>query len=220
MRSWRTTAATSTPCRTRRSRCSRTRSRAGAASRDTRPATNRPPAWSSRWTRTACSSTASTAMWPPRCRPPTTRTAPACGRTWTATCARASTARRPAWTGATPRPCRCRRSWRTVPGDHQVTVEWDNLSELLQDQHLTNGANTRFIGYNIYRLDDWSRRRSDVPEPAKFQQIASFVRDVTLGGSPIAAVTDTTIDYARVLYERKAYPIGRYKFTDMRVQNG
>src|ERR1041385_5760143 len=111
-------------------------------------------------------------------------------------------------------------SWRTVPGDHQVTVEWDNLSELLQDQHLTNGANTRFIGYNIYRLDDWSRRRSDVPEPAKFQQIASFVRDVTLGGSPIAAVTDTTIDYARVLYERKAYPIGRYKFTDMRVQNG
>jgi hypothetical protein len=111
-------------------------------------------------------------------------------------------------------------SWRAVPGDHQVTVEWDNLSELLQDQHLTNGANTRFIGYNVYRLDDWSRRRSDVPEPAKFQQIASFVRDTTLGGVPITGVTDTTVDYARILYERKLYPIGRYKFTDTRVENG
>jgi len=111
-------------------------------------------------------------------------------------------------------------SWRTVAGDHQVTIEWDNKAELLQDQHLTNGPGTRFIGYNLYRLDDWSHRRSDVPEPGRFQQVASFVRDTTLGGVPLETVIDSAVDYERVLYEQRLYPVGRYRWTDVRAQNG
>jgi len=111
-------------------------------------------------------------------------------------------------------------AWRTVPGDRQVTVEWDDRSEVLQDAHVYGGTNVRFIGYNIYRLDDWRGRSADVPPTGKFQQVASFGRDTTLGARPISQATDTTVDYDRILYERRLHPIGRYKWTDMRVLNG
>ena len=111
-------------------------------------------------------------------------------------------------------------AWRTVPGDRQVTVQWDDRSEVLQDAGLSGGTNVRFIGYNIYRLDDWRGRSTDVPPTGKFQQVASFARDTTLGARPIAEVTDTTVDYDRILYERRLHPIGRYKWTDARVLNG
>jgi hypothetical protein len=111
-------------------------------------------------------------------------------------------------------------AWRTVPGDRQVTVEWDDRSEVLQDAQIYGGTNVRFIGYNIYRLDDWRGRSADVPPTGKFQQVASFARDTTLGARPLAQVTDTTVDYDRILYERKLHPIGRYKWTDPRVLNG
>jgi hypothetical protein len=111
-------------------------------------------------------------------------------------------------------------SWRTRPGDRAITVEWDDRSEVLQDVHLTAGPEVRFVGYNLYRLDDWSTRRSDLPAFPRFQQVASFGRDTTLGARSLAEVTDTSVDYERILYERKVYPIGRYKWTDHHVLNG
>ena len=111
-------------------------------------------------------------------------------------------------------------AWRTVPGDREVTVEWDDRSELLQDAHIASGTNVQFVGYNLYRLDDWRGRTADVPPTGRFQQVASFGRDTTLGARPLAEVTDTTVDYDRILYERKLHPIGRYKWTDRHVLNG
>ncbi|HEV2105228.1 MAG TPA: hypothetical protein VGU27_05810, partial [Candidatus Eisenbacteria bacterium] len=37
---------------------------------------------------------------------------------------------------------------------------------------------------------------------------------------PIAEAVDSTVDYERILYERKEYPVGRYRFVDDRVLNG
>jgi hypothetical protein len=111
-------------------------------------------------------------------------------------------------------------SWRAVPGDHQVTVEWDDRSELLQDAHIASGTNVRFVGYNIYRLDNWRDRTADVPPTGRFQEVAAFGRDTTLGARPLTDVTDTTVDYDRILYERRLHPIGRYRWTDTRVLDG
>ena len=77
--------------------------------------------------------------------------------------------------------------WRVIEGDHAVTVEWDNRSEVYVDQHLANDTNVRFIGYNVYRLDDWRGRRSDIPTPFHFQQIASFGRDKPSSGKTAIA---------------------------------
>lgn len=111
-------------------------------------------------------------------------------------------------------------AWRTVPGDRAITVEWDDQSEVLQDVHLTSPANVKFVGYNIYRLDDWSSRRSELPMFRTFQQVASFGRDTTLGARPLAEATDTSVTYERILYERRVHPIGCYRWTDTRAING
>lgn len=111
-------------------------------------------------------------------------------------------------------------AWRTRPGDRAITVEWDDRSEVLQDVHLTNPANVTFLGYNLYRLDQWSTRRSDIPTFDRFQQVAAFARDTTLGARTLASVTDSTLAYDRILYERRVHPIGRYRWTDHNVRNG
>src|SRR5262249_34276774 len=85
---------------------------------------------------------------------------------------------------------------------------------------VTGGTNVRFVGYRIYRLDDWRGRTADVPTPGQFQQVASFGRDTTLGGLPLSSVTDTTVDYERILFERPLHPIGRYHWTDRKVLDG
>ncbi len=51
--------------------------------------------------------------------------------------------------GAPPAP-----NMRVVPGDHCVSVFWDNLSETTPD--ILSGLND-FEGYQIYRADDWHR---------------------------------------------------------------
>ena len=47
--------------------------------------------------------------------------------------------------------------FRAVPGDRAVTVEWDNLPELLADAQVMPGAPWTFWGYRVYRLDQWTR---------------------------------------------------------------
>jgi hypothetical protein len=109
--------------------------------------------------------------------------------------------------------------YRSTPGDREVTVEWDNLPELLADASVMPGAPYRFWGYRVYRLDQW-QRSSLLPAPTTWQQIGSFAVDTTLGARPLADVRMDAVDYDSIAYERKHYPVGRYRFVDERVLDG
>jgi hypothetical protein len=110
-------------------------------------------------------------------------------------------------------------SFRTIAGDREVTVEWDNLPQILADAGVMPGAPYTFWGYRLYRLDQW-RRDSLMPPASRWQQIASFAVDTTFGASPIAQALNSAVDYDSIAYERKHYPVGRYRFVDNRVLDG
>jgi hypothetical protein len=106
-----------------------------------------------------------------------------------------------------------------TPGDRGVTVEWDNLPDLLASASIIPGSPFTFWGYRVYRLDDW-HRESLLPPTSHWQQIASFAVDTTLGARPLAEATNSTMDYDSIAYERKHYPVGRYRFVDNKVLDG
>jgi hypothetical protein len=108
---------------------------------------------------------------------------------------------------------------RSTAGDREVTVRWDNLPELLADASVVPGAPYKFWGYRIYRLDQWTRS-SLLPPTSTWQQIASFAVDTTLGAHLLAEVTVASVAYDSIAYERKHYPVGRYRFVDDRVLDG
>ena len=109
--------------------------------------------------------------------------------------------------------------YRVTPGDREATVEWDNLPEILADAGVMPGAPFRFWGYRVYRLDTWERE-SLLPPTSRWQQVASFAVDTTLGAAPLARAINAGVDYDSVAYERKHYPVGRYRFVDSRVLDG
>lgn len=112
-------------------------------------------------------------------------------------------------------------AYHAIPQDRAVTIEWDNSPEvLLRAPAIASGlASVRFTGYNVYRLSDW-KRQGLLPGPEKFQVIESFGLDTLNGQAPLATVTDTTMDYDLLRFGAKQYRIGRYRFTDTRVNNG
>lgn len=112
-------------------------------------------------------------------------------------------------------------AYRAVAGDRFVTIEWDNSPEVLV-RAPTSGATTApvtFTGYNVYRLSDW-RRKQLLPGPESFQLIASFGLDTLNGERSLAGATDSTVDWSRITFGARQYPIGRYRFTDTRALNG
>jgi len=108
---------------------------------------------------------------------------------------------------------------RVTAGDHSVRVEWDNLPEILLSTGQVGPAGGSFIGYHVYRLSDWRDRRSLVP-PERWELVGAFGSDAANAMQPIATVTDTTLDYDRIWYEQKHYPVGRYALTDADVLDG
>lgn len=108
---------------------------------------------------------------------------------------------------------------RATPGDRQVAVEWDNLPEVLADASVIPGAPWRFWGYRVYRLDDW-QRESLLPPTRRWQQLASFAVDTTLGARPLTSIMNTTMEHDSIAYERKHYPVGRYRYVDTRALDG
>ena len=44
--------------------------------------------------------------------------------------------------------------------------------------------------------------------------------DTTLGAAPLSKILNANVDYDSVAYERKHYPVGRYRFVDDRVLDG
>ncbi|MCC6350665.1 MAG: hypothetical protein IT347_13855 [Candidatus Eisenbacteria bacterium] len=113
-------------------------------------------------------------------------------------------------------------AYRAVAADHAVTVQWDNSPEVLVRAPVAPGVTSSpvtFKGYNLYRLSDW-RRKQLLPGPESFQLIASFGLDTLNGEQALAQATDSTVDWSRITFGAKQYPIGRYHFTDTRALNG
>ena len=110
-------------------------------------------------------------------------------------------------------------TYRAVAADHGIAVEWDNLPEVAILGGVSGGGVTRFSGYNVYRLSDW-RRKGLLPGPEKFQQIAAFAVDTLQGQTSLVAVTDSSVDYVKLLYGQRQYPPGHYRFVDHEVGNG
>ena len=109
--------------------------------------------------------------------------------------------------------------YRVTAGDREMVVEWDNLPEILAGAGIMPGAPYTFWGYRVYRLDQW-QRESLLPPATRWQQLASFAVDTTFGATPLVQALNATVEYDSIAYERKHYPVGRYRFVDTRVLDG
>lgn len=105
-------------------------------------------------------------------------------------------------------------------GDHEVRIRWDNSAEILLERGLVGRPNYRFAGYNVYKISDWRKSVSPVAPVEAWALTQRFSTDPADGGLPLIAITDTTLDYERILYERRLYPPGRYELVDREVLNG
>ncbi|MCE9626891.1 MAG: hypothetical protein K8R56_03115 [Candidatus Eisenbacteria bacterium] len=108
---------------------------------------------------------------------------------------------------------------RVTGGDRKAIVEWDDLAEIQISAGILPGAPYQFWGYRVYRLDDWDRE-SLLPATSRWQQVASFGVDTTLGAQPLSRILQSAVDYDSVVYERRHHPVGRYRFEDTRVLDG
>jgi hypothetical protein len=109
---------------------------------------------------------------------------------------------------------------RVRAGDHQVTVAWDNMAEILLRTGIIPGGFS-FSGYRIYRISDWRDRKSLMPPPDHWEQIAAFsTRDSINGQQPLELVVDSTVTSDRDWFGQPHYPVGRYRFVDRDVLNG
>lgn len=111
---------------------------------------------------------------------------------------------------------------KVIPGDRKVTVNWDNFPEVTLGGRL-GADSTTFRGYRVYRVADWRSRIGELPSRRRWELVATYTllpSDTLSGELPLAATTDSTLDYERILYERPLYPVGRYRHTDTHVFNG
>jgi hypothetical protein len=109
---------------------------------------------------------------------------------------------------------------RATVGDHQVTIEWDNLPEILVGAGIAGPPGARFVGYHVYKLSDWRERVSLLPPAHSWSLLRGFANDTTFGERPLAAARDTTLDFVKILYEQRLYPVGYYRFVDRDVLDG
>jgi hypothetical protein len=109
---------------------------------------------------------------------------------------------------------------RVVPGDRRVTIEWNNLPEVLIQGGVSGVSGGSFAGYRVYRLANWDHRESLLPPIDHWALLGAYANDTLDSQVRLASVTDTTIDYERVLYEQRLYPVGRYAVVDSTVLDG
>jgi hypothetical protein len=108
---------------------------------------------------------------------------------------------------------------RVRPGDHGVRIEWDNFPEQAIRSGSVGGGDFQFVGYKLYRLDDWSRQ-SLLPEPEQWQRLAVYHTDHALGGESLTGVTDASVEPDGTGPGGPHYPIGRYRVDDPLSLNG
>ncbi|MEO5617665.1 MAG: hypothetical protein ABIS67_07820 [Candidatus Eisenbacteria bacterium] len=109
---------------------------------------------------------------------------------------------------------------RITPGDRQVLIEWDSQPEVLISSGQVGGPGSRFIAYRLYKLASWRNRGALLPPLENWTLLATFSDSTGNSEVPLADVTDLSVDYDRILFEQKHYPIGRYRFVDREVLNG
>jgi hypothetical protein len=109
---------------------------------------------------------------------------------------------------------------RLSASDHAIEIAWDNRPEVLLAGGQSGTPQSRFLGYRVYRIADWDGRQSLVPPPEHWALFGAYASDTLNGQVAIGTVTDTTLDYERILYERKVYPPGRYHVRDTAARNG
>jgi len=113
-----------------------------------------------------------------------------------------------------PRP-----ATRSLPGDHRVTIAWDNGPELTIASGSVGASNFKFAGYKVYRLDDWSRE-SLLPGPEHWQRLGVYRQDPAQGGTSLAQITDPSLPSDGDRPGGAHYPVGRYHVDDARALDG
>lgn len=114
-------------------------------------------------------------------------------------------------------------TYRVTALDRGVRIEWDNMPEILTAAGKAGPPlefGTRFLGYRVYKLVDWRNRSSLLAPEDNWASIGWWGWDEGDSRLPIAAITDSTLDYERIWYERPHYPVGRYAVVDTQVFNG
>ncbi|HET7226114.1 MAG TPA: hypothetical protein VFK69_10420 [Candidatus Eisenbacteria bacterium] len=109
--------------------------------------------------------------------------------------------------------------YHVSPGDHDVTIAWDNMPEILERAGIVTSAGFHFAGYHLYRLTQW-KRESELPPPAQWELIGAFGTDTLNRQTPLASIVDTTVGYDYIRFGQKHYPIGRYRVVDHKVLDG
>jgi hypothetical protein len=99
-------------------------------------------------------------------------------------------------------------------------VAWDNLPEILIHAGLVGSPTSTFVGYRLYRLDDWRGRQSLLPPLQNWALVHAYGATHDNGEVLLPAVTDTTLDYDKIEYEQRHYPEGRYRDTDSTAKDG
>jgi hypothetical protein len=110
--------------------------------------------------------------------------------------------------------------YRATAGEHGVDIAWDNRPEVLLTGGQVGTRESRFLGYRVYRIADWRGRQSLLPPPERWALFGAYAHDTLDSQVSLGSVTDSTLDYERVLYEQKLYPVGRYGVHDPSVIDG
>jgi hypothetical protein len=115
-------------------------------------------------------------------------------------------------------------NYRTVAGEHYVRVEWDNLPEILFNAGVSIPTDargeSRFMGYRLYRIEDWRGRVSLVPPHENWELLTTFAFDTLNGGHLLSSVINPAVPRDLIEYGQSHYPPGRYFFVDPYVLNG
>jgi hypothetical protein len=111
-------------------------------------------------------------------------------------------------------------TYRVTAGDHAVRIEWDNLPEILVNAGKSGPRGGTFVGYRVWRLSDWRNRNSLLPPRERWEALGTYGYDTDDSRVLLSTITDSTLDYTRIWYEQKHYPVGRYAMTDPQARNG
>jgi len=109
---------------------------------------------------------------------------------------------------------------RVTPLDHAIRIAWDNLPEVLLRAGVAGRPGARFVGYRVYKLARWTGRVSLLPPRENWALLAAFGPDTANSEKSLAAITDSSVDYVRILYDQRQYPAGRYSVVDPDVLDG
>ncbi len=111
-------------------------------------------------------------------------------------------------------------AFRVTPGDHRVELEWDNLPEIEIRAGLIGTAESRFVEYRIYRLAEWRNRESLLPPRENWALLGRYGLTTANSEVLLSSITDSTLDYERILFGQRHYPVGRYAVVDSTPLNG